>query len=106
MALALIILGGCFAVTATKSEASSNGTERDWEVALPHGNANYYFKSREKETDSTEGYVVVDDLGGASGVNVWFNTRNKKGTMVHMGIENQDNTRFFKDVAKGTVNYR
>lgn len=73
MALALTVLVGGFATTAKKAEAGSNGTERDWKVTLPHGNGNFYFPFRKKETNMDRGYVEVRKMG-SSGVNVWFNT--------------------------------
>ena len=135
MALALTILGGGFAATATKSEASS-GTNRDWKVDLPHHNENYYFKAREKETnEKNTAYVKVDELGDSPGVNVFFCSRNgndnlirvtdvrrinkegqkktltyeshwQKGKMIRMGIENQDDTWLVKSTVSGTVNYK
>lgn len=113
--------------------SAETGTVRDWSLSLPHGNGNYYFPFRSKETNEKSGYANVKKME-SSGVAIWFNkgtslsnvvvitdivkfsktgkktinykSNYQKGTSVDMGIENSDSTIIFRDSASGTVNYK
>lgn len=92
--LAMSMLVGSNVLPNSKVFAET-GTVRDWSLALPHDNGNYYFPFRTKETNEKKGYVRVKKIE-SSGVNVWFN----KGTSLKDVVKITDVVKFRKKPKK------
>lgn len=128
MALAL---GGIIAIGSSVNIFAA-GTDRAWATPLPHGNRNAYFAKRNKETREAFAKFRLLSHSNDGKVNAWvdngegkrltevrkmsvstsfkdlgyFAGCNNKGQNVRLGVENDASTKWFKDNASGTINYK
>lgn len=128
----LFVLAFCLPAAASDYGAFSAGQERSFNIDLPHTYQNYYFTTRQKQTNDASGYVRIDTReSNCSGATVWFceadcsrksqivtvttigtnysvsYTQNyNAGSDVRMGTEDYDNTIFGYHNVTGYVNYK